>query len=145
MSATATHALRSIVLVAILAAALAALAPAGASGAANCGDAVLAEWSNGGIHRSFPLRCYGEALRRMPQDVRNYSTAADDIERALLARQRAQGKKVGAESLGSAAPASATRSSSATPLLVVGAVGLALLLLAAGSAGAALRRLRRRS
>jgi hypothetical protein len=132
------------VLVAAAATALAALAPAGARGASNCGDAVLQEWSSGGIRRAFPLRCYGEALRRMPQDIRSYSTATDDIQRALLARQRSKGVKRDAGSLGAAAPASASHSSSATPYAVLGAVGLALFLLAAGSAGIALRKLRGR-
>ena len=132
-------------LVAAVAAAVVAVAPAGAGAAANCGDAVLAEWSKGGIRSTYPLRCYGEALRRMPQDIRSYSTASDDIQRALLARQRSKGAKGGAESLGAAAPTSATRSSSTTPYAILGAVGLALILLAAGSAGVAIRRLRGRS
>ena len=145
MPPTTTSRAQTVVAVAFLAAALAALAPAGAAAASNCGDAVLQEWSSGGIRRAFPLRCYGEALKRMPQDIRSYSTAADDIQRALLARQRAKGKKPGAESLGAAAPAAASRSSSATPFAILGAVGLALLLLAAGSAGVAIRKLRGRS
>ena len=133
-----------IALVAVAAAALVALAPARASAAANCGDAVLTEWSKrGGIHRPYPLRCYGEALKRMPQDIRSYSTAADDIQRAMLARQRKAGAK-SAEAL-RAAPASASRSSSAVPLFVVGAIGLALLLAAAVRGAFALRRLRGRS
>jgi hypothetical protein len=132
-----------IALVAVAAAALVALAPARTSAAANCGDAVLTEWSKkGDIHRPYPLRCYGEALKRMPQDIRSYSTAADDIQRAMLARQRKAGAKSGAEAL-QATPAS--RSSSAVPLLVVGAVGLALLLAAAVRGAFALRRLRGRS
>jgi hypothetical protein len=129
----------------LVAAALAALAPTGAAAASNCGDAVLQEWSSGGIRRAFPLRCYGEALKRMPQDIRSYSTAADDIQRALLARQRAKGKKPGAQSLGAPAPTAASRSSSAMPFAILGAVGLALLLLAAGTAGVAIRKLRGRS
>ena len=133
-------------LVAAVAAALFALAPAGAHAASNCGDAVLAEWSKGGIHRPYPLRCYGEALRRMPQDIRSYSTAADDIQRALLARQRSKGVKAEAQSLGRAAPAAArTASSSAMPLPLVVLAGFALLLVAAGGAGLAIRRLRGRS
>ena len=133
-------------LVAAAATALAAVAPTVASGASNCGDAVLREWSSGGLRRAFPLRCYGEALRRMPQDIRSYSTATDDIQRALLARQRKAAKKRDAEALG-AAPASASRSSSAVPvpLVVLGALGLALILAAAVRGSFALRRLRRRS
>jgi hypothetical protein len=146
MSSRTTFVTATAALVAALAAALLGLAPAEARAASNCGDAVLAEWSKGGIHRPYPLRCYGEALRRMPQDIRSYSTATDDIQRALLARQRKAAEKRDAEALG-AAPASASRSSSAVPvpLVVLGALGLALILAAAVRGSFALRRLRRRS
>lgn len=71
-----------------LVAALAALAllTAGARPAAAstpCWKALLNDWYDGRIDNTYPLHCYTDALRHLPSDVRTYSNAADDIERAL--------------------------------------------------------------
>lgn len=70
-------------LVVALAAGLAA--PARAEAATPCWQQVLLDWRDGSF-RSYPVSCYREALRRMPQDLAIYSTAPDDIRRALAAR-----------------------------------------------------------
>jgi hypothetical protein len=71
----------SVLSVAIPPAAAAADGPA-------CGSAVLKDWSDGRLDRIYPVRCYQNALDRMPEDMRSYTTAPDDIQRALLARLR---------------------------------------------------------
>ena len=47
-----------------------------------CGKAVVADWSDGRIDRTYAAPCYLAALD-LPEDVRVYSTAKDDISRAL--------------------------------------------------------------
>ena len=60
----------------------------GASAKAGCGGTLLKDWSDGRIDRVYPVRCYRLALADMPEDIRIYSTARSDIERALQARVR---------------------------------------------------------
>jgi hypothetical protein len=56
----------------------------------SCGDEVVADWSDGRIDGVYPLHCYEAAVAGLPEDVRAYSSAADDIARALQERVRAQ-------------------------------------------------------
>lgn len=65
---------------------LSAAAPAHA--ASTCADAVVTDWSDGRVDGRYAPRCYGEAIESLPEDVRAYSTAADDIALALGARIR---------------------------------------------------------
>jgi hypothetical protein len=135
----------------ILALAGAALATAPASMAATgCGPAVLKDWADGKLDRTYPVKCYHDALDAMPEDMRSYTTASDDIQRALLARLRATRTHHGAlrgraarkvmaaprttarEAL-SAAGVTTRATGIPLPLIVIAVVGLALLL--AGSAG----------
>jgi hypothetical protein len=48
-----------------------------------CEKALLADWSDGRIDRDYPLGCYRAALKSLPADLRVYSSAPDDIARAL--------------------------------------------------------------
>ena len=71
---------------------LAALASAGApsaTAATPCGEAVILDWSDGTLDRVYSVACYRDALARLPEDLRAYSTAPEDIERALLDLARA--------------------------------------------------------
>lgn len=82
---------RSAALITILAAlaagALVALSlPAGAAAATPCWKKVLNDWSNGRTIGSYPLHCYRDAIRRLPEDLRDYSSAADDISAAMQAQ-----------------------------------------------------------
>ena len=52
-----------------------------------CGKAVLSDWADGGIDRSYPDPCYQAAIATMPEDLRAYSTAKDDISRALYSHR----------------------------------------------------------
>jgi hypothetical protein len=81
--------MRRKLVVAVAACAVAVPAPAAAAPKTVCGSAVLKDWADGKIDRAYPIRCYQDALNRMPEDMRSYTTAPDDVRRAMLARLRA--------------------------------------------------------
>ncbi len=168
---------------------LLALTVAGpAAGASTCAKRVIDDWyDNGRVDGTYPVHCYDDAIDALPRDVRDYSSAKDDIQRALQARLRNepsppatndpspgspgggsgegegegegsvgtppgndgndgtvtnQGEEEGGpEALGSEVDTAAS-DSVPVPLLVL--AGLALLLVAAGSAGYVVRRLQAR-
>ena len=171
------------------------LAVAGPAGAAkSCGRAVIDDWyEDGRVDGTYALHCYDDAIETLPRDVRDYSSAKEDIQRALQARKRGEdappastdptpgddggssgtgggsggsggsgtpgaetlptettganggdeggaGSGNGGEAAGPTDPDSA--SSIPIPLLIL--AGLALLLIACGSAGYLIRRLQAR-
>ena len=138
----------------IVAAACAAVVPSVGTAATSsrCGAAVLKDWSDGKLDRAYPVRCYQDALNRMPEDMRSYTSAPDDIQRALLARLR-QGRTNGAgdrqsgarrEALSAAGIDEVARSTGIPrPLVALGVIGIALV--AAGSGGLVARLLKARA
>jgi len=108
---------------AIAATAVVAPAPAAAS---SCANAVVADWrDNGRIDKTYPPQCYREAVAQLPEDVRVYSSAQNDITRALQGRvDKSAASGVSSDSSGS--------SPYRLPLLIVGT--LAFLMLTAGLA-----------
>ncbi len=50
-----------------------------------CAERVISDWVNDGVvtHR-YQLSCYRAALRSLPEDMRTYTSAGDDINRAML-------------------------------------------------------------
>jgi hypothetical protein len=147
--------MRRLLILAVAAAALLTPTPAGA---ASCGTAVLKDWADGKLDHAYPVKCYQAALDAMPEDMRSYTSAPDDIKRALLARLRTSRTHHG-ELRGRARHVTATPRTTARealsaagvttratgiplPLIVIAAVGLVLLL--AGSAGLLTRHLRAR-
>jgi hypothetical protein len=59
---------------------------------------LLNDWYDGRIDGSYQRHCYTEALAHLPADVSTYSSAHDDIQRALqaaIAKQRNAGHTVG--------------------------------------------------
>ena len=140
----------------LLAIAAASLVGAPTAGAAGCGTAVLKDWADGKVDRAYPVKCYQDALDAMPEDMRSYTSAPDDIKRALLARLRAtrthHGELRSRPRLATTPPRTTAREALSAagvttratgiplPLIVIAAVGLVLLL--AGSAGLFGRRLR---
>ena len=61
--------------------------PALARASQPCAQQVLRDWSDDGmIGGSHDASCYRGALRALPEDVRLYSSATDDIRRALAHR-----------------------------------------------------------
>ncbi|MGH3001051.1 MAG: hypothetical protein ACRDM1_00010 [Gaiellaceae bacterium] len=76
----------------------AAVAPPAARAATPCWKLLLNDWYDGRIDQTYPIHCYRDALKHLPADVQTYSSAHDDILRALqtaISRERKQGKKVG--------------------------------------------------
>src|ERR671931_181265 len=148
--------MRRILLIAVVAWSLGAVVAAAPAAAASCGTAVLKDWADGKIDGRYPVSCYQAALDRMPEDMRSYTTAPDDIKRALLARLRTtrthHGELRGRSQHVTAAPRATARealsaadvTTGATriplPLIVIAATGSVLLL--AGSAGLLGRRFR---
>jgi hypothetical protein len=65
-------------------------APMGATGT-NCYKALIQDWYDGRIDKTYPVHCYQDALKHLPQDVKTYSDAYDVISRALADATR--GKK----------------------------------------------------
>jgi len=158
--------LRTLVLVGVAAAAMTATA-APALAAESCGKQVVNDWyGDGRVDKIYPLHCYEDAINALPTDLSDYSSAKEDIQRALqlaLRHKPDTGPRTPTttdttptttdttptptdtggplnEAVDSLGPSNAD--SVPIPLLVLG--GLALLLLAAGSAGYLRRRLRGR-
>jgi hypothetical protein len=52
-----------------------------------CGEAVLSDWADGSFDRVYADTCYQAALDVMPEDLRAYTTAKDDISRALYSHR----------------------------------------------------------
>jgi hypothetical protein len=155
-----------------LLAAVAQPARAAASAGTPCWKVLLNDWYDGRIDGSYPRHCYSDALKHLPADVQTYSSAHDDILRALqsaIAKQRKLGHKIGPNTLvkppagpkkGSGSKTSTTTtgrqkgkglagigntgspSSLPVPLLILG--GLALVLVAAGGAGLVVKRIQAR-
>jgi hypothetical protein len=172
---------RAALVAAALFAAVVHASPAAA--ATPCWKLLLNDWYDGRIDHTYAVHCYQDALHHLPADVQTYSSAHDDILRALqsaIAKQKQAGKTVQPNSpvapqtsttttttktgttgsttttiavvpgrkpdkgLGGVAeqlnPSSST--SLPLPLLVLG--GLAILLVAAGAAGLAAKRIQAR-
>jgi hypothetical protein len=108
---------------------LMALAFTGTAGAAQtCASRLLADWQDGRIDRAYAVPCYRQALAKLPEDVRVYSSAQTDITRALQARVETTAAK-------STTPHN--EHAGVSPLLVVAIT--AGILVAAGSVAAAVR------
>jgi len=60
--------------------------PGTAAAKTPCWKQVLNDWSNGRAIGVYPLHCYRDAIRNLPEDLRDYSSAADDIQAALQAQ-----------------------------------------------------------
>jgi hypothetical protein len=163
---------KTLVLAAILAFSVVALlaVPAGASAATPCWKALINDWYDGRIDKTYPRHCYREAIKHLPSDADIYSSARKDIERALQAAivgKPAPPNGTGGSGKGGKGNVNGARNSSGgqlpeetpiskaldsfrphnadsapIPLLILG--GLALLLMAAGGAGVVARRIQAR-
>jgi hypothetical protein len=73
-------------------------ARAASAGTTPCWKMLLNDWYDGRIDGSYERHCYTDALHHLPADVSTYSSAHDDIQRALqaaIAKQRAAGHTIG--------------------------------------------------
>ena len=163
------RAIRAVVLLTAFVSLLVATAPA--SAAQSCGRKVIDDWWDGRIDGTYKLHCYDDAIEILPRDVRDYSSAEDDIKRALQAALRGEtappnkgkpagsGKPVvttptppinhpptdppgGTDTTEAGAPLGESASSVPVPLVIL--AGLALLLVVGGSAGYVIRRFQNR-
>jgi hypothetical protein len=95
--------------------------PASAAAPRTCADRVLVDWyDNGRIDRSYPLRCYEDAVAGLPPDLRDYTDAAEVITRAL---QRAARQAPASARAAAVEPASSSRAHAVA--LVGGSVAIA--------------------
>jgi hypothetical protein len=164
--------MRAFFVLAAFASVLFVTAPS-ASAAPSCGRQVIDDWyDDGRIDGSYALHCYDDAIEILPRDVRDYSSAKEDIQRALQAKLRGDeppaattdpspntgtdkddpvttppntppGKDPPPDSGPEASPPLGDSASSVPlPLLIL--AGLALLLVAGGSAGYLIRRYQNR-
>jgi hypothetical protein len=115
-----------------------------------CWVKLLNDWYDGRIDNVYPIPCYRQAINHLPTDIKQYSNASEQIERALATaialkknpnavttssgRTTPQGPVPSA--IDSSSPGGAN--SFPLPLLILG--GLAILLLAAGIVGLIIRR-----
>jgi hypothetical protein len=134
-----------VALVVLLAGTFAVLAAFGTGGTpegaraarVSCQDAVVKDWSRDGrVDGTYPLACYRRALARLPSDMRDYSDAPDEIERALAVASNRRSTAPKAQS--------ASSEPDAAPPLVLAAIGLAVAATAVAGGAALLTRRRRR-
>jgi hypothetical protein len=156
------------------AALVAALAFGAAPAAAKqpCWRALFIDYGDGRIDKTYPVHCYREAVKHLGEDQEIYGSAADDINRALLAAMTQMNKDGTAVTPNTNVPPSSGGSSSsgggssgsgndegffdrvahaigpssadAVPLPLLILAGLALLLLAAAAASLIARRVQAR-
>jgi hypothetical protein len=109
----------------------------GAAAAARpaCADAVLHDWTKGTLGSEYAPECYQAAIDALPEDLRAYTSAADDITRAAISagRNTSATRQLADVPVGKDDP-------SAFPTEVVVLVGLLLATAAAGLAAALVRR-----
>ena len=120
-----------------------------AAAALPCWRAVLVDWSDGGIDHAHPLACYRAALSHLPEDLRIYSSAPGDIERALRYASR-RSQVAGAVRVLQTRPArrrtarttlAATRAPQSIPVPLLVLAGLAGLLVSAATTSVTVRSL----
>ena len=78
-----------VALVVVCAVVAALLRPASGEAGPACAEAVLDDWTRGVLDSSYSPACYQAAIDALPEDLRAYTTAADDIRRAAIAATRA--------------------------------------------------------
>src|SRR5580765_434266 len=105
-------AVKSLLLVACTGLVLGLTTAAPATAAKPCWRLLIDDWYDGTIDNTYPRACYTQALKHLPQDVTQYSSAKDDIERALLALIRGGNGSGGAKTPQSVEPDRTTASAS---------------------------------
>ena len=117
-----------------------------AHGSTACADAVLDDWTKGTLGSGYAPECYEAAIDALPEDLRAYTTAADDITRAAIAANRnedvaATGSQDQRQLADTSAEGDELRS---FPTEVAVLAGLLTVLFSCGLAAAVLRRRRGR-
>jgi hypothetical protein len=139
-SAAPAAAVAALLVVALLAL-VRAEAAAGVTGIVGhaCESQVFKDWAdNGRVDGAYPLSCYRAAIAGLPADVRDYSDAPTEIERALAVAAN-RGTQHRAAATARDRPAA---SRAPVALIALGATGV---LLAAAATAAPVARRRRRA
>lgn len=89
--------LLTLLLVVVAASLGATVAAPQADAATPCWKRLINDWYDGRIDRSYPASCYRQAIKNLPEDVDAYSTAREDLERALLSAARRKGSALDAD------------------------------------------------
>ena len=154
-----------------LAAAVGLLLAGPAAAATPCWKTLINDWYDGRIDGTYAIPCYQQAINHLPSDVDQYSSAADDIRRALQERisgkkqhvvgpgpgstgtsrkggpsgpQSTGGRTQGGGAIGDVLNAGNSHHADSVPIPLLVLAGIAGLLLAAGSAGLIAKRLQAR-
>jgi hypothetical protein len=124
---------RGGLLLVVLAALIGFASPARGAGMP-CWQRLVEDWADGRIEASYPVGCYRQALARLPEDLRVYSTAGDDIQAALARKISRAGsgaralavspQSIGHAGTGAGFPASAVIVASILGGALIGLVGL---------------------
>ena len=137
----------SLLTLVLVCAALAALVRPGVGIADRpaCAEAVLDDWTRGALDSHYSPECYQAAIDALPEDLRAYTTAADDIRRAAIAATRAVNASAPGGEPASRDVASEGASDDALRAFPaeVAVLGVLLILLVSGGTAAALLRWRR--
>jgi hypothetical protein len=150
-SARPVSTLAALLLVVLVATGCGSGGPETADGAETpCDEAVLRDWADGSIDGAYPPDCYLAAIDLLPEDVRTYTSAVDDITRASRSTKGGEpepasgraDRRLSIAPVDRAEPA-AGRSLRAPPFPVLLVAALGLLLLAGGLAASVARRIRR--
>ena len=150
----------------VFAAAAGLLVTGPAAAATPCWKTLINDWYDGRIDKTYAVPCYREAINHLPADVDNYSSARDDIQRALQVRiAEKKGIAIPPSTSGGAGPSSTgkgggrnpgsggidkiakeigPKNATSVPIPLIVLAAIAGLLLAAGSAGFVARRIRAR-
>lgn len=84
-----------LALAAAIGAALGVAQPAQARSMSSCSKALIHDWYvDGRVDKTYPVHCYREALRQIPQDQIIYGTLRQDLTRALQSAIRQHGGHV---------------------------------------------------
>jgi len=103
------------VFVAACAALAFSVAPAGA--ATPCWKLLLNDWYDGAINNTYPIPCYQQAIDHLPTDVDVYSSAREDIQRALqqaIQKEKTTGTTVTNIEPGTSEPGRSTSTTTST-------------------------------
>jgi hypothetical protein len=89
-----------LALAAAIGAALGVAQPAEARSMSSCSKALIHDWYvDGRVDKTYPVHCYREALRHIPEDQIIYGTLREDLTRALQSAIRQHGGHVTGDTL----------------------------------------------
>jgi hypothetical protein len=89
-----------VIALAVAAAAGVSPQPAQARSLSSCSEALIHDWYvDGRVDKTYPVHCYKEALKGIPEDQIVYGTLRQDLTRALQATIRQHGGHVDGETL----------------------------------------------